>query len=770
MSEKVGLVRRADMGEVWPVARPGYDDADLGKARIEPTGPFEICSYQTLTLTYTVGRFGLDDTGGIKIVRRFTNDGGRLQITDPRAPDYVTAEASNGCRLTLYPEPYGHQRPWDQSLRIMVTRGYMRPGDTITIVFGDRTGGSPGMRIQTFQETAHEFRVLVDACATGQFYPTVDQPHVEIVPGPAHVWKAVLPTLRRPGSLFKLGIKAEDEWGNPTQQAVGRLRLDVVSETGGTVDGLPDVVDFPAGKRAFSLTGLSCDAEGVIRIRVVDDATGAELAVSNPLVLRDGSLQGYWGDMHGQSGETVGINRVEDFFDFARDLAFLDAVGHQGNDFHITNAFWAHLNELTAAYSRDGEFVTFPGYEWSGNTPMGGDHNVYYRHEGRPIHRSSHALLADRTDLDLDANTSTELIAALKDEECFVYAHIGGRPADISQADGDTVRTAVEIHSDWGTFEWIMTDSFDLGYRLGLVANSDGHKGRPGASYPGASQFGALGGITCFLTEDLTRDGIFDAHRRRHHYGTTGCRMALDVTARFDTGARQFTSDPRYMPVDPIEVPSVMMGDIAQTDDATISLDVSIAAHAPILRVDVLNGASVIASVPGYRPEDLGSRYRVAFHGAEYRGRGRQTSWKGTARFPGAAIERFEKYNMWNLDRQFDQADDDMVVFNVLTTGNHVGFDVWLDGGATADIDTDLVSGTVRLDDLGPDDHVLDAGGLDRRVTVTRLPDRLTTTQMDQRFTVDLKPVGDNPIWVRVRTEDGFTAWSSPMFLYRREP
>ena len=67
----------------------------------------------------------------------------------------------------------------------------------------------------------------------------------------------------------------------------------------------------------------------------------------------------------------------------------------------------------------------------------------------------------------------------------------------------------MEIHSAWGTFEWLMEDCFRRGYRVGVVANSDGHKGRPGASYPGASQFGAYGGLTCFLMDRLSRDDLF---------------------------------------------------------------------------------------------------------------------------------------------------------------------------------------------------------------------------------------------------------------------
>ncbi|MEZ5738450.1 MAG: DUF3604 domain-containing protein [Burkholderiaceae bacterium] len=91
----------------------------------------------------------------------------------------------------------------------------------------------------------------------------------------------------------------------------------------------------------------------------------------------------------------------------------------------------------------------------------------------------------------------------------------------------------MEIHSAWGTFEWLLTDGFELGHRCGVVCNSDGHKGRPGASYPGAATFGAYGGLTCFLAGELTRDGLFDALRRRHHYGTTGCRLHLDVRVQF---------------------------------------------------------------------------------------------------------------------------------------------------------------------------------------------------------------------------------------------
>jgi len=759
-----GLIDDDKMGDVWPAVHPGRDARDYGSARIDPGGALVVRSFQTMTLIYTVGRFGLDDSGSIKVVQRFPNDGGRLQVDDPTAMNSVSARASNGCGLVLLPEVDGHQRPWERSLRITVRGGSMHPGDTISITFGDRSGGSPGLRLQTFCETAHEFRVLVDPCATGHFFPVPDRPRIAIVAGEPVRWKAVLPTHGRPGEPFALGLRAEDLWGNPSHRAGRTLWL----ECDGAVQGLPPRLDFPDGERALRVAGLIATVDGIVRVRVLD-SDGIELTRSNPLVVRVDQGGGYWGDLHGQSGETVGVNTIDEYFAFGRDLAFLDVMSHQANDFQITGAFWNRINDVTEALNRDGEFVAFPGYEWSGNTPVGGDHNVFFRHTGRPIRRSSHALLEDRSDLDSDANTTADLFEALRAEDCVVYAHVGGRPADIGRDDGGRIRTAVEVHSDWGTFEWIMKDSFARGYRLGLVCNSDGHKGRPGASHPGASQFGALGGLTCFLADRLSRDGIFAALRRRHHYGTTGCRMFLDVRAAFPTGATLHATDPRHGPSATSDTDEAIMGDIVGTADGRVRLRVEVAAQAPVIRVDVLNGPDVIASVAGYDTAELGDRIRVTFHGAEYRGRGRQTTWKGLARFSQARIERFERINAWNHDRLLAAVDASTVEFDVLTTGNFIGFDAWLSDSSAGELSMTAghADAKVRLRDLGAEAVVLEAGGLERQVRIARLPDRCERDHLVHEFDIDLKPTVDNPLWVRVTTEDGYNGWSSPIYVFR---
>ena len=233
--------------------------------------------------------------------------------------------------------------------------------------------------------------------------------------------------MARIGETFRLSLKAEDIWGNPSDQIDQTVRL----RADRPVQGLPETVTFSPGERAHVIDGLSVASECDLAISVLAE-DGATLATSNPCRITDDyPYRQFWSDLHGQSEETVGTNSAREYFDFARDLAFLDIAGHQGNDFQITDAFWTELNGLTAEFDEVGRFVCLPGFEWSGNTNLGGDHNVWYRTEGRPIYRSSRALIDDTSAPETDAHTLPDLFEKLQDEDALVVAHCGGRYADV---------------------------------------------------------------------------------------------------------------------------------------------------------------------------------------------------------------------------------------------------------------------------------------------------------------------------------------------------
>ena len=292
------------VGDNKPSVAPGNDPTLFGSATLTPTLPVEVRSFQTFKLTYKVGRIGLDDTGGIRVCFRMISDFGKLQATDPTAPNYLRATCSGSGNISLRIGPEG-QRPWTLAVTAQLNGGYLNENDQITLIFGDTSYGSPGFLMQTFAEGGFEFRVMTDVQATGNFLPLDQQFTIPVVAGPAVKWVAVLPTLRRPNEPFFLGLKAEDKWGNPTNKAVGRITFKPSMH----VLGLPDEADFKPDDRAIKFRDSPVSQEGTLRLKILVD--GQECASAGPLVIQNGKTASYWGDLHGQTGETVGVNTIK---------------------------------------------------------------------------------------------------------------------------------------------------------------------------------------------------------------------------------------------------------------------------------------------------------------------------------------------------------------------------------------------------------------------------------------------------------------------------
>ncbi|MCB1490952.1 MAG: hypothetical protein KDJ77_03990 [Rhodobiaceae bacterium] len=423
-----------------------------------------------------------------------------------------------------------------------------------------------------------------------------------------------------------------------------------------------------------------------------------------------------------------------------------------------------------------GQFVAMPGYEWSGNTALGGDRNVFFPGEGRVIRRSSHALIESQATADTDCFTADALFDAFAENGEFdvvCYAHCGGRYADIGYAHDGRFEKSVEVHSSWGTFEWLLHDAFRLGYRVGVVCNSDGHKGRPGASYAGAGKFGAIGGLTCFNATELSRPALLDCMRKRRHYGTTGGdggRIAIDLSMAFGGRGTLYHDDPALGGEAAGTVSNAMMGDIVHLPEGGATLSVSVDSKSPIIRIDIFNGLDHIETVRPYGPADLGARIRLHWEGAEYRGRFREVIWDGKATLAGNTVVSATPINFFNRDKTLDLTSPTEVAWKALTTGNFGGADLLLADpqAGTLSVSTPLVSVDLPVAEIGIDDALFDASGeLPRFLKVYRLPE--TNPYLSFAFTrrIDLKPQGDNPIYIRVEQEDGTRAWTSPVYLHR---
>jgi hypothetical protein len=312
-----------------------------------------------------------------------------------------------------------------------------------------------------------------------------------------------------------------------------------------------------------------------------------------------------------------------------------------------------------------------------------------------------------------------------------------------------------------------------LGYRVGIVANSDGHKGRPGASYPGAGLFGAVGGLTCFLSGELNRTSLMDCMRKRRHYATTGGpagRPLLDLEMIFSQKARIFNDDPRFHADEGYFSSNALMGDIVHLAKGSARLRIKIKCSSPLQRVDIFNGLQLLETIRPYEPMELGRRIRVLWSGAEYRGRFRQVIWDGSIAVTENKISKAMPINFLNKDKKLVQATSSKVDWKSLTTGNIGGVDLILEdkNSGMISIDTPLIKEKIKVNDINIEDTVFSNDGvLPRTLKVMRLPDINKYFEIDFMREIKLSNTHDNPIFIRFLQEDGTFCWSSPIYVYR---
>jgi hypothetical protein len=267
---------------------------------------------------------------------------------------------------------------------------------------------------------------------------------------------------------------------------------------------------------------------------------------------------------------------------------------------------------------------------------------------------------------------------------------------------------------------------------------------------------------------ELTRDALFEALRRRRHYGTTGTRLFLDLRATFDQPVTAFSEDPQLARGKEFTVREASMGDIIRPGSVPMRLAVEVIGTAPIDRVDVLHGTRMAQTVRPFTAADLGRRVRVLWQGAEYRGRGRETVWQGKLTLTGNRFLRFAPVNFLNPERKVQETNPGTALaWASVTTGNLAGVDLWLDdaSGGTLRLETNVVSGEVKLASLRDNVVAFEGGGLGRRLSVYRLPEEEWTRRVAFTHTVSFAGGADLPVYVRVTQADGNQAWSSPIYL-----
>ncbi len=724
----------------------------IGTLTLSSSGPFRAGQLVTVSETYEVGDMPMAVGGGIAVGQ---GRGSRLQASDPSGARYVTAVTSNPEAVLTATEPWGRWVTFEtrSTLAFRLSGTELRKGDTITLTFGDRSGGGPGLRFQQWSNDRVVFKTFVDLEGNGWLLSPA-WPAMEVV-GEERIRfvNAVAPSIVETGEEFELFVRSEDRFKNLASGTTPDLEVALGGET---------VREVPAGSRAMHrVDGMRIESPGVYRFHV-RSRDGTLQGTSNPVrVENEPTRRIYWGETHGHTGFAEGQGSPDGYYRFGRDVARLDFLSLSEHDIWMDDFEWKTLQEMVEKYRDPGRFTTLLGFEWTSRLPYGGHHNVFFRDTpGRLRVPNQTAPLLDELYEGLRAGNASEDVLVVP------HAH---QPGDWTTSDGDLERL-VEIQSGHGTFDWFGNKYLESGYRVGFVGASDNHVGHPGYSGMTNRQ---LGGLAAVIAAENTADAIFDGLRDRATYATTGERIVLDA-----------------------DLNGVGIGK-EQADAPGRTIRCTVNGTAPIDAVDVIKNGAVVYT-QRYLQTDLGADalVQVSFEAStEVIGR-RQVPrgdrpWKGVIRAQGARIVGLDEPWHRHPGTYSARLEDGQVQFAMHTRGRSTSLVLRLrDASASTRVVVDMegtrerpgsggyerrpqglpaAEATFRLGDLG--------GEVDRReFKVLEHADALSVQvipsggALDRDFTYtdrDSPQAGDY-YYLRVRQVDGAMAWSSPFWVGAR--
>ena len=541
----------------------------LGSFRVAPAEPVEAGSRVTLTIEYTVGEAGIAVGGGLAIEFPETWEkpvAPRLSLVpwapkpssdvQPQVVPYsprnisVTVKSAAAAALALASE-----QNW---ARVTVKGAALAKGDTLTLVYGDKTWGSDGALVSNCPRNDQGIGLFVDAKGSGEFAPAPGSPClIEVVSGETSQFLVVGPSLTEPGTPVEIKLAALDRSHNPPRspfisRVIGKPRADspscgvrVVARETGTkkfvrkkkLDTLFTETFFEGDTSSKIIVSPATLEPGVLRVAVTDE-TGEIFGMSNPVESADPQVNYriFWGDLHGRTAASSRARKVtcDEFYAFARKHALLDfaAVGDENGGFLDS---WKETQEAAARNTENGKFVALKCFEW--NSPEFGHRAVYFKDCAVDPTLPGGATEAARMPID-------NLYALFKGREVFMVPFHPFVLMNWGRLNPE-LEPLTEIYSGMGAAErhknplWFHSESpgggvqaaLARGYHLGFIACSHTNIGCPGRGFAEMHDWLPVkGGLTAVCAKELTREAIFDALKARRCYATTGARIILKVS------------------------------------------------------------------------------------------------------------------------------------------------------------------------------------------------------------------------------------------------
>ena len=424
----------------------------------------------------------------------------------------------------------------------------LEAGKNFTIIVGtppnskSKNPQKTGTRAQCNSQRRRSFFLHVDPTGKGRY----EEPEVFTMDVRGSELKSISilsPSFVARNKRFDVIVRFEDEFGNLTSNAPEETMIELSHEH--LRENLKWTLFVPE-TGFISLPNLYFNEPGIYTIQLLNTHT-KEIFCSPPIkCFSDNTRHLFWGLLHGESERIDSTENIESCLRHIRDDKAMNfyATSPFENAEETPNETWRLITQNVAEFDEVDRFVTFLGFQWTGEPSTEGTRLMLWTKDNKPIMRTKDPKYSSLSKI-YKSSSPKELISI----PTFTMGK--GFSFNFEEYDPEFERV-VEIYNAWGssestkkagnprpitckdkkgiqeTAEGAIQTALQHNCRFGFVAGGLDDRGIYADLYD-TTQEQYSPGMTAIVCAEHSRSALAEALHNRSCYATTGERIIVGL-------------------------------------------------------------------------------------------------------------------------------------------------------------------------------------------------------------------------------------------------
>jgi hypothetical protein len=431
----------------------------------------------------------------------------------------------------------------------------LKPGDSFSINMGNpERDPKRGSLCQKLVQRKRPFHLFIDPKGKGD-YKESETFYLDVRGNQLQTLRIIAPSIVCRNKRFDVIVRFEDIFGNLTSNAPEGTLIDL------SYQHLRENLNwklFVPETGFIALPNLYFNEPGIYKLQL-RNLKSNETFFSAPIkCLPEGSLNLYWGLLHGESDRIDASTNIEAFLRHVRDDKALQfyATSPFDSEEETPNDLWKTVSQQVAEFNEEDRFVAILGFQWQGDAGEEGLRQFIYTKDMKQILRKK----------DTKNNSLKKIFKTNNPKEMLSIPSFSmGKTTLCNFTDfNPEFERIAEIYNAWGSSERTSKDgnirpiqgpkegivesaegslikALDRGCRFGFVAGGNDDRGCYTGLYE-VTQAQYSPGLTAILAKEHNRASLVEALSNRSCYATTGERIILGMTlAGFGMGSETDT-------------------------------------------------------------------------------------------------------------------------------------------------------------------------------------------------------------------------------------